>query len=313
VLTGLRTRPLAAGRRPLSRVRLRHIIEAYLYLTPWLLGYVIFTLGPVVTSFVLSFASYDVLSPPRFIGLGNYVEAFTRDPQFWPSLARTFYYGIVTVPLGIVGSLLLAMLLNVRVRGTAFYRTLFFMPSLLPVVAATVLWVWLLQPDWGMLNTLLRQIGLPGPRWFQSPEWALPGLITLALWTGLGGTRMVIFLAGLQGVPEELYDAASIDGANRWQRFWHVTLPMITPTVFFNLVLGIIGALQVFTSAFVATGGGPAYATWFFALHIYYNAFQYFNMGYASALAWLLLLIILVFTWIQFRLSGWVYYAGDEE
>ncbi|HEV8637282.1 MAG TPA: sugar ABC transporter permease [Chloroflexota bacterium] len=218
------------------------------------------------------------------------------------------------MPLGIAGSLALALLLDVKVKGTAFFRTLFFMPSLVPVVASTVLWVWLLQPDWGLVNLLVWQIaGVPGPRWFQSPEWAMPGLVSLALWTSIGGTRMIIFLAGLQGVPQELYDAASIDGAGAWGRFRHVTLPLITPTVFFNLVLGIIGALQVFTSAFVATGGGPAYATWFYALHIYKQAFSYFSMGYASALAWLFLLVILVLTWVQFRLSRrWVYYAGEE-
>jgi multiple sugar transport system permease protein len=308
-------RPLAAPtRRKMSRLRRQHIIEGYLLLTPWILGYLIFTAGPVVASFALSFTSYNLISPPRFIGLGNYVEAFTKDQQFWPSLGRTFYYASVSVPLGITGSLAVALLLNMRVKGSSFFRTLFFMPSLVPIVASTVLWVWLLQPDWGLVNLLLWKLtGLRGPRWFQSPEWAIWGLISLALWTSIGGTRMVIFLAGLQGVPSELYDAASIDGANAWQRFRHVTLPMITPIVFFNLVLGIIGALQVFTSAFVATGGGPAYATWFYALHIYKAAFSYFSMGYASALAWIFLVIILFLTWVQFKLSGyWVYYAGED-
>jgi multiple sugar transport system permease protein len=205
------------------------------------------------------------------------------------------------------------MLLNQKVRGTPFFRTLFFLPSLLPIVASTVLWAWLLQPDWGLVNGVLYQIGIHGPRWFASTEWAIPGLISLALWTTIGGPRMIIFLAGLQGVPDELYDAAAIDGASRWQRFRHVTLPMITPTIFFNLVLGIIGALQVFTSAYVATAGGPAYATWFYAVNIYYQAFQYFNMGYAAALSWLFAVLIITLTWFQFRMSrSWVYYAGGE-
>ena len=303
------------ARRGISRQRRRHIIEAYLFLTPWILGYLIFTAGPVVASFVLSFTSYNVISPPTFIGFGNYVEAFTTDKQFWPSLGKTFLYAGIGVPLGVTGSLIVALWLNVKVRGTSFFRTLFFMPSLVPIVASTVLWTWLLQPDWGIVNLLIWKLtGVQGPRWFESPDWALPGLITLSLWISIGGTRMIIFLAGLQGVPAEYYDAASIDGAGAWARFRHVTLPMITPTVFLNLVLGIIGALQVFTSAFIATGGGPAYATWFYALHIYKSAFSYFSMGYASALAWMFLIVILFFTWIQFRMARhWVYYAGGEE
>lgn len=303
-----------ARRRGLSPARRRHIVEGYLFLSPWLLGYLALTLLPMLSSLYFSFTSYNVISSPTWIGLDNYVEIFTKDEQFWPSLYKTFYYAGVSVPLGIIGSLAVALFLNVKVKGTSFFRTLFFMPSLVPIVASTVLWVWLLQPDWGPVNLLLWNIlGIQGPRWFQEPEWAIPALVSLALWTSIGGTRMIIFLAGLQGVPDELYDAAAIDGAGNWARFRHVTLPMITPTIFFNLILVIIGALQVFTSAFVATNGGPAYATWFYALHIYKNAFEYFNMGYASALAWLFALLIILLTWIQLRTSkSWVYYAGGE-
>lgn len=305
--------PAKVSRRGVSRRRLRHIIEGYAYLMPWIIGYTVFVAGPVITSFILSFYKFHVLDEPVFIGLKNYTDAFAGDRLFWASLGRTFYYAIVTVPLGIVGSLAVALLLNTRVKGTSFFRTLFFLPSLIPIVASTVLWVWLLQPDWGMINNVIYVLtGQSGPRWFQSPEWAMPGLISLALWTSIGGTRMIIFLAGLQGVPAELHDAAAIDGAGPWGRFWNVTVPLITPTIFFNLVLGIIGALQVFTSAFIATDGGPAYATWFFALHIYHNAFTYFKMGYASALAWIFMIIILTLTLIQFRTaSRWVYYAGE--
>ncbi len=308
-------RATPVARRRVSPLRRRHVIEGYLLLTPWLLGYVIFTAGPVLVSLGLSFTSYNLISPPTFIGFGNFVEAFTKDQQFWPSLIRTFNYAAISVPLGIVGSLAIALLLNVQVKGTTIFRTLFFMPSLVPIVASTVLWAWLLQPDWGLVNSAIFQVtGQSGPRWFQSPDWAMTGLISLALWTSIGGTRMIIFLAGLQGVPQELYDAASIDGAGRWGRFWNVTLPLITPTVFFNLVLGVIAALQVFTAAFVATGGGPAYATWFYALHIYKQAFSYYSMGYASALAWVFLLVILALTWVQFVASRrWVYYAAENE
>jgi multiple sugar transport system permease protein len=298
-----------------SRLRRRHVLEGYLYLLPWLIGYIVFTAGPVLASLYLSFTSYNLISSPTFVGFANYLDAFGKDQQFWPSLWRTFNYAIVAVPVGVVGSLAVALLLNVRVKGTSFFRTLFFKPSLVPVVASTVLWLWLLQPEWGLVNLAIRSLtGQRGPGWFQTPEWAMPALISLALWTSVGGTRMIIFLAGLQGVPQELYDAAAIDGAGPWNRFRHVTLPLITPTVFFNLVLGIITALQVFTSAFVATGGGPAFALWFYALHIYKQAFSYFSMGYASALAWIFLLIILALTWVQVKLSRrWVYYAAEND
>jgi multiple sugar transport system permease protein len=297
----------------MSKRRRRHIITGYLYLTPWLLGFLLFWLGPAVASLALSLTSYDVISAPSFIGLKNFTDAFTQDPLFIPSLYKTLYFAGTSVPAGLLLSLGAAMLLNQKVKGKSFFRTLFFLPSLLPIVASTVLWAWLLQPDWGLVNGLLYDIGIIGPRWFASTEWAIPGLISLALWTTIGGPRMIIFLAGLQGVPEELYDAAAIDGANRWQRFRQVTLPMITPTIFFNLILGIIGALQVFTSAYVATAGGPNYATWFYAVNIYYQAFQYFNMGYAAALSWLFAVLIIALTWFQFRVSrSWVYYAGGE-
>ena len=307
------TIPALAAPRRMSRRRRRHIITGYLYLTPWLLGFLFFWLGPAAASLVLSLTSYNVISSPSFIGLKNYTDAFTQDQLFVPSLFKTLYFAGTSVPAGLLLSLGAALLLNQKVRGTPFFRTLFFLPSLLPIVASTVLWAWLLQPDWGLVNGVLYWIGIHGPRWFASTEWAIPGLISLALWTTVGGPRMIIFLAGLQGVPDELYDAAAIDGASRWQRFRHVTLPMITPTIFFNLVLGIIGALQVFTLAYVATAGGPAYATWFYAVNIYYQAFQYFNMGYAAALSWLFAILIITLTWLQFRMSrSWVYYAGGE-
>jgi multiple sugar transport system permease protein len=299
----------------MSRARRRHVVEAYLYMGPWLIGYLALTFVPVLLSLYYSFTSYDVISPEKWVGLRNYVEAFTSDDQFWPSLGKTAYYAGVTVPVGVVGSLLLAVLLNVKVRGTSIFRTFFFIPSLVPIVASTVLWFWLLQPDWGPVNRMLYQVfGFIPPRWFQDPTWTIPALISLALWASVGGTRMIIFLAGLQGVSEELYDAAKVDGAGNWARFRHITLPMLTPTIFFNLVLGIIGALQVFTSALVATEGGPAYATWFYALHIYKQAFGYFNMGYASALAWLFAVLIIVLTGVQMRLArSWVYYAAENE
>ena len=266
-----------------------------------------------MASLYLSFTAYDISRPPRFVGLENYVNAFTTDDRFLPSLQITFVYAIISVPLALFGSLLLAILLNQKLRGTSFYRTFFFLPSLTPAVAVAILWTWLLQPDVGFFNYLLSLIGIKGPKWLGSTEWAMPSLILIALWTGIGGNRMMIFLAGLQGVPQELYDAADIDGARSWDRFVHITLPLISPTMFFNLVLGVIAALKVFTVAFIATQGGPAYSTWFIALHIYTQAFKYLEMGYASALAWIFMLVLLVLTVIQFYFSSrWVYYEGQE-
>ena len=299
-------------KRKASLARRREAFWGYLFLMPWALGLLFWFLGPMVASLVLSFTSYDIISPPRFIGWENYVNAFTEDDLFWPSLGRTFYYALVTVPLGITGSLLLAVLLNRKIPSKNLFRTLYFLPHVTPTVATILLWRWILQPEIGLANYLLEMVGIEGPRWLGSTEWAIPSLILMALWSGVGGNRMMIFLAGLQGVPEELYEAAEIDGANVWHKFRHVTVPMITPTIFFNLVLGILGALRVFASAFIATQGGPAYATWFYALHIYTQAFRYFYLGYASALSWLFFIIMFGFTYVQFRSSTrWVFYAGE--
>ncbi|HEY3079021.1 MAG TPA: sugar ABC transporter permease [Chloroflexota bacterium] len=295
-----------------SRIQARRALLGYLYLTPWLLGLLFFVLGPILASAYLSLNEYDVLSSPRFIGLENYRTAFFDDELFWPSLLRTFEYSAVMVPIGLFGSLFLALLLNQRVKGRNIFRTVFYLPSLTPGVALALIWTWLFHPSTGPVNQFLSVFGIEGPGWFQSTSWALPGMIIVSLWASLGGGTTVIFLAGLQGVPSELLDAAQIDGANAWHRFRHVTLPMISPTFLFNLILGVIGALKVFTLAFVATKGGPAYATWFFALHIYTQAFEYFKMGYGAALAWVFVVVLLAFTALQLRVSRrWVYYEGE--
>jgi multiple sugar transport system permease protein len=286
----------ASPRRRHSRSKRRENVYGYLFMLPWLIGFLGLFVGPGLASLGFSFTKYDVLSPPKFIGLGNYVKMFTEDDLFWPSLGRTFYYAVLGVPLGVFSSMCLAILLNTKVRGITVFRTLFFMPSLVPLVASAVLWTWLLNADFGIVNQGLRGIGLDPPGWFSDRKWAIPSLILMGLWQGAGGTRMIIFLAGLQGVPDELYDAASIDGAGAWGRILHVTLPLLTPTIFFNLVLGIIGALQTFAAAFVATQGGPGFATWFFGLHIWKQAFDYWNMGYGAALAWFFAIIIIVMT-----------------
>ena len=297
--------------RPRSLQR-QEAITGYLYIAPWLLGFVAFTAFPFLASFYLSFTDYTVISEPTFTGFSNYIQALTNDDLFWGSLRRTLSYAAIGVPLSIVGSLTCALMLNQRLRGTTVLRALFFLPSLTPLVALALLWQWIFQPDFGILNFMLDKIGIDGPGWLSSIEWALPSLIIMALWATVGGGQMVIFLAGLQGVPQELYEAVEIDGGGPWYKFQHVTLPMISPTMFFNLILGIIGALRVFTVAYVATEGGPAYATWFYILHLYTQAFKYFNMGYASALAWIFFIILITFTYFQVRTSRrWVFYAGE--
>jgi multiple sugar transport system permease protein len=300
------------NRRKLSRRTLRQNILGYLWISPWLLGFLFFTFGPMLASLGFSFTNYRVINEARWIGLENYHYALFEDNLFWNSLAITFYFMLVSVPLGLLGSLLLAILLNQRLRGETLFRTFFFLPSLTPLVAAAILWIWILHPEVGLLNYLLSLVGIDGPPWLGSSRWAMPSIIIITLWTSIGGGRMIIFLAGLQGVPQELYEAAVIDGAGEWAKFRYITIPMISPAIFFNLVLGIIGALQVFTTAYVTTRGGPGRATWFFALHIYTNAFEYFDMGYASTLSLILFVILLIFTIIQMRISDkWVYYAGS--
>lgn len=291
----------------------REAIEGFLYISPWILGFLIFAAGPMLASFALSFTQYNILKPPTFIGLENYNVVFSRDRLFYQSLTRTAYYAMAIVAIGVAGSLLLAVLLNQRLKGTVAFRTVFFVPSLTPIVASALLWGWIFHPELGLLNNGLALVGIKGPGWLTTTEWAIPSLVLMALWGGLGGGRMIIFLAGLQGVPQELYEAASIDGAGVWARFRNVTLPMITPTVFFNLVLGIIGSFSVFAVAYVATQGGPARATYFYVYHIFNRGFADSDMGYASALAWVFFAILLFFTAIQFRLQRyWVYYESEE-
>ncbi|MBC7077702.1 MAG: sugar ABC transporter permease [Synergistales bacterium] len=295
-----------------SDLQIKQALASYVFLLPWLLGLIIFWVGPILASFYFSFTKYDIITPPRWIGLENYRQAFFRDNLMWPSLWRTFKYSIAVVPLGLIGSLALAMLLNRGLKGTNTYRTLFYLPSLTPAVATALLWQWLLNPNIGPINVVLERIGIKGPGWLTSATWAIPALIIMNLWGSLGSNRMLIFLAALQGVPETIVEAAEIDGAGAWAKFRHITLPWISPTVLFNLIMGVIGALKVFVSAYVATAGGPSYATWFYALHIYYHAFSYLHMGYGSALAWIFVVILLIFTYIQLKTSQrWVFYAGS--
>jgi multiple sugar transport system permease protein len=304
----------APARVPWSPARRREALEGILYLSPWIVGFLVFIAGPLVASLYLGFTKYNVLRPAQWIGLQNYVTAFTNDELFLPSIWRSFYYALLSVPLAMIGSLIVAILLNQKLWATTMWRTFYFLPTLTPLLAVALLWRWMLNPDVGLVNYLLSLVGIDGPGWLSSTTWAIPSLVIMGLWASIGGSRMIIFLAGLQDVPKEILESAEIDGAGAWAKFRHVTLPLISPTIFFNLVLGIIFALRTFDTALIATNGGPARATWFISLHIYQNAFVSFDMGYASALSWVFFLILFVLTYLQFRLSGnWVFYAGERQ
>lgn len=280
----------------------------YILILPWLIGFVLFVLGPMLFSLGMSFTRWNLLNLPVPIGVDNYTH-MVHDALFWQSLKVTTVYAVVSVPLGLAFALLLAVLLNQQVRGVAVFRTIFYLPSVASGVAVAVLFLWIFNPQFGLVNTLLSYLGIQGPGWLASPQWALPTLIIKSLWS-VGGT-MIIFLAGLQNVPAELLEAASLDGAASWQRFRYVTLPLLTPTILFNLVLLIINQFQVFTEAYTMTNGGPLYATLFYVYYLFQNAFTYLNMGYAAALAWVLFAIVLVLTVIVLRTSDrWVFYQG---
>ena len=289
----------------------RENVTGWIFLTPWLLGLIIFTAGPLLASLALSFTKWNSLgTAPTWNGLWNYRHIFTKDPDFYPSLQVTFKFALMTLPARLVLSMALALLLNMKIRGIDYYRTLLYLPAVLPAVAVVMLWLWIFQPDFGLINYMLSLVGIQGPTWFSDPKWALPALAIMSFWDIGGGA--IIYLAGLQNIPPHLYEAAEVDGAGRWQRFWRITLPLMTPTIFFNLVMGLIGIMQTFTTAFVATGGGPQKATLFYMLVVYSNAFQSFFMGYASALAWILAMIILLLTLLVFKSSSlWVFYESE--
>jgi multiple sugar transport system permease protein len=286
----------------------RRTIVGYIFIAPFILGFLLWFLIPALTSLWMAFQDWNMIKPPQFVALNNFKDLF-RDKLFWQSLKVTTTYTAISVPLTMVLAFLLALLMNTKVRGITVFRTIYYMPSIVPAVANAVLWAWILNSEFGLLNAFLHFLGLPKIMWLQEPEWALPALILMSLW-GLGGP-MVIYLAGLQGIPNEFYEAAEIDGAGGWAKLWHVTIPLMSPVIFFSLVMGIIGTFQVFTAGYLITNGGPQNATLFYVLYLYRNAFQYLKMGYAAALAWVLALVIMGLTALIFRgLGGRVYYAG---
>ena len=298
--------------KPLSfSLARREALWAYAFITPWVIGFVVFTVGPMLASLYFSLTDYDIVSAPRWVGLRNYVNMF-HDNLFWHSLSVTFRYAVIALPLGLITSYLMAVLLNQKVRGINIWRTVYFLPSVVAGVAVALLWGRIFDPKFGILNPFLEKFGINGPGWLSDPQWAVPALVIMGLWS-VGG-NIIIYLAGLQGVPTDLYDAAKVDGATAWQRFRYVTLPMTTPVIFYNLILGLIGTFQYFTEVYVLTNGSgePARSTLFYNLYLYQNAFRYFHMGYASTMAWVLFVIVLAFTLLIFRSSdAWVYYEGQ--
>ena len=301
---------MVAPRRRGSGLMRREAIGFYLFASPWLIGLILLEIGPIIVSAVLSFTDYPVIVAPKWVGLANYEHMFFDDDLTWQALKVTTLYCLGAIPLGVIIAFPLALLLNLRIRGVAAFRTIYYLPSVISGVPVALLFIWILNPDFGVVNNALRTIGVHDPpQWLFSEEWVIPAFILLGLW-GVGGA-MIIYLAGLQGIPSHLYEAAEIDGAGGLAKFWHVTIPMVSPVILFNVIISVIAAFQIFTPAFVMTQGGPANASLFLALYIYYNAFRWFKMGYASALAWLLFVIILAFTLVIIRSSAaWVYYEG---
>ena len=284
-------------------------LNAWIFVAPWILGFLLFTGGPILASLIISFTHWDIVNPPQWAGLGNY-ETMLGDPLFFQSLKVTTLYALVAVPMQIVVGLFIALLLNTKIRLIGLYRTLFYLPAVLPIVSVAVMWRWILSRDWGLINWFLSLFGVYGPGWLSEPEWALPALILMSLW-GVGA-GMLIYLAGLQGIPTDLYEAAKVDGAGHWASFRYVTLPMISPVILFQLVVGLIAAFQVFAQPFIMTQGGPQNSTLFYLLHLFRNAFEFFRMGYASALSWVLFMYIALLTLLIFRFSAaWVFYEGE--
>jgi multiple sugar transport system permease protein len=299
---------VASGRTSFSRA-LKKDLVGYAFIAPWLVGFTVFTLGPFLTSVYLSFTHYNIVSSPKWVGLANY-GLMLRDATFWRSLWLTFEYALVAVPLGIVAGVGLALLLNVSVRGVGVFRTIFFVPSIVPMVATTVVFVWLLNPQIGLVNRLLAELGVVGPAWLKEPRWTFWSLVLMSLWS-VGGS-MVVYLAGLKDIPIHLYEAARLDGANAWQRLRFVTLPMLSPVIFFNLVMGVISAFQYFTQPYMLLQQqAPEESTRFFAVYLFERAWRYLDMGYASAMAWVLFAIVVIVTGLLFRTQKhWVHYGS---
>lgn len=298
----------------MQKLKRQENMMGYLFASPWLLGLIVLGLFPIIASFYISFTNYDMISSPRFIGLANYTILFTNDQLFWKSLGNTFYHVAIAIPLGIVVGVSLALLLNNKVKGMSIYRTLFYLPNVVSIVAMTLLWLWLFQPNFGIVNEILSPIyklfNMEPLRWHQAVETSKITLIIMGLWSA--GGSMVIYLAQMQDIPTSLYESAEIDGANWIKKTIYITLPLMTPSIFFNFIMGIIGGFQVFTIAYIMTSGGPSRSTYYYAYYMFDKMIADQAMGMASAMAWILLVIVLVFTMIALRLNKYVVYLGEE-
>ena len=285
-------------------------LTPYLFISPWIIGFLLFTLGPLIFSLVISFFNWPIVGDAEFVGIKNYQTMLTKDPQFWASLGITFKFSFLFVPLNIITALILAILLNQNVKGSGIFKTIFYLPSVISGVALAMIWSWVYSGEYGILNYFLSLIHIQGPNWLLDSKWAVISMVLASLWGQ--GTMMLIFLTGLKNIPKELYEAAEVDGANPVQKFFKITLPMLSPTILFNVITSIINAFQQLTLALLLTGGGPAGATYFYAMYVYDNAFKYFKMGYSSANAWFMFIIILLLTLLVFKSSSmWVYYEGE--
>jgi multiple sugar transport system permease protein len=297
----------------LTASRRKEAIAGYLFISPWLIGFIVFFVGPIIASFVLSFTQWNIVGTPEWIGLKNYQDIFTSDPRFVKAVQVTLTYAVIYLPLEVICGIGLAVLMNLKLRGIGIFRTLYYMPYVVPQVAAALVWVWMLNARYGVVNTVLGWVGVTGPNWLGSPAYILTSLTIIALW-GVGGSS-VIYLAGLQNIPSVFYEAATVDGANNFQKFFRITLPLLSPTIFFQVVLGLIGVFQTFTPAYIAAGatGGPLQSGLFYMLYLYNRGFETLRMGYASALAWILTAFILMVTVMVLRSSRyWVYYETDR-
>ncbi|MBT2695182.1 sugar ABC transporter permease [Bacillus sp. ISL-55] len=303
----------AARKKALTR-KAKDNLAGYLFISPWIIGFLGLTLGPLLFSLAASFTDYNITSKMNFIGLENYKRMFTMDDLFRTSLFNTIYYVIFSVPLTTAGAIILAVLLNQKIKGMKFFRTIYYLPAVLSGVAVYFLWMQLLSPSTGLVNTMLAWFGIDGPAWLFDPEWTKPALLLMKMWSVGGG--MLLYLAIMQGVSPQMYEAADIEGASPWQKFYHITLPMISPIIFFDVITSTIGAFQIFQEAYVMTengSGGPGNSLLFYNLHMWNNAFEVFDMGYASAMAWILFIIVMILTVLNMKLGKrWVHYEGGD-
>mgnify|MGYP000005458708 FL=1 len=297
----------------MSALRRKEAVTGYLFAAPWIIGFFVFTLYPVASSLFYSFTNYSVTGAYKWLGFKNYVVMFTNDHLFPKAVYNTLYYALFSVPLNLVIGLCVALLMNQKIRGINVIRTIYYLPNVVSGVAVCMLWSMILQSKYGVLNQILAVFGITGPAWLSDPNWTKPALIIMSCWNS--GGAMVIYLAALQGIPKTYYEAVEIDGANVFQKFWHITVPMLSPTIFFQLINGIIGAMQVFTQAYLMTGTGPSYSTTFYVYALYNKAFTDRRMGYASAMSWVLVIFVLLLTLFMFKVVGRkVYYeSGDSK